>query len=35
MELEIVTEEEIKTKPAGLGREEPNENPKLAAPKWV
>ena len=33
MELEILTEEEVKTKPAGVGRDEPNENPKLPKPK--
>lgn len=33
MELEIVTEEEAETKPAGQGRDEPNMNPTLEPPK--
>ncbi len=33
LELEILTEEAARTKPAGRGREEPNENPKLEEPQ--
>ena len=33
MTVEIVTEEEAETKPAGHGRDEPNMNPKLEKPK--
>ncbi len=33
MELEILTEEEALAKPAGRGREEPNQNPTLEPPK--
>lgn len=33
MTLEIVSREEIESKPAGKGREEPNCNPKLEEPK--
>ncbi len=33
IELEILTEEEARERPAGHGREEPNENPKLEPPK--
>ena len=33
MTLEIVTEVEHETKPAGEAREEPNMNPKLEEPK--
>ncbi|KAI3388907.1 hypothetical protein SNEBB_006737 [Seison nebaliae] len=33
LELEILTEEEANEKPAGLGRDEPNINPKLDPPK--
>ncbi|XP_063877560.1 myoferlin-like isoform X2 [Scylla paramamosain] len=32
MELEVVTEEDSKARPAGLGRDEPNMNPKLPEP---
>lgn len=32
MELEVLTEEESKTRPAGMGRDEPNMNPKLPEP---
>ena len=32
MEFEILTEEEAIVKPAGRGRDEPNENPKLDPP---
>ncbi|CAL4063510.1 unnamed protein product, partial [Meganyctiphanes norvegica] len=32
MELEVLTEEESKTRPAGHGRDEPNMNPKLKDP---
>ena len=32
LEFEIVTEEEEKLRPAGLGREEPNMNPHLDEP---
>ena len=35
MELEILTEDEAKEKPAGLGRKDPNMNPELPKPKWV
>ena len=34
-EIEILTEEEAREKPAGRAREEPNENPKLEAPQFV
>lgn len=34
LELEILTEEEAKQRPAGRGREEPNQNPKLDPPKY-
>ncbi|CAF1425575.1 unnamed protein product [Adineta ricciae] len=33
LELEILTEEEAAKRPAGRGREEPNENPKLEEPQ--
>lgn len=33
MTLEIVSEQEHEEKPAGLGRDEPNMNPKLEDPK--
>lgn len=33
MTLEIVTEQEQEEKPAGMGRDEPNMNPKLEDPK--
>ncbi len=33
LELEILTEEEARQRPAGRGREEPNENPKLEPPQ--
>ena len=33
VELEIVTEEEALARPAGVGQEEPNENPHLEPPK--
>ena len=33
LELEILTEEEARERPAGRGREEPNENPKLEPPQ--
>ena len=33
MEMEVVTEEEHKLKPAGKARDEPNLNPKLDPPK--
>ncbi|CAF4514045.1 unnamed protein product [Rotaria socialis] len=33
LELEILTEEEARERPAGHGREEPNENPKLEPPQ--
>jgi hypothetical protein len=33
LELEILTEEEARERPAGRGREEPNENPKLDEPQ--
>lgn len=33
LELEILTEEEARQRPAGRAREEPNENPKLEAPQ--
>ncbi|XP_069958116.1 myoferlin isoform X4 [Cherax quadricarinatus] len=32
MEMEVLTEEESKLRPAGQGRDEPNMNPKLAEP---
>lgn len=35
LELEILTEEEAKNRPAGRGQEEPNQNPKLDPPKFV
>jgi hypothetical protein len=33
MELEVLTETEALERPAGLGRDEPNMNPKLEPPK--
>ncbi|CAF0790229.1 unnamed protein product, partial [Didymodactylos carnosus] len=33
LEIEILTEEEARERPAGKGREEPNENPKLEPPQ--
>ena len=33
MELEVLTEEESKARPAGHGRDEPNLNPKLPEPE--
>jgi dysferlin len=33
LELELLTEEESMQRPAGRGREAPNENPKLDEPK--
>ena len=33
LELEILTEEEAREKPAGRAREEPNDNPTLEAPQ--
>ena len=33
MTLEIVEEKELEEKPAGKGRDEPNMNPRLEAPK--
>ncbi|XP_064602895.1 myoferlin-like isoform X2 [Liolophura sinensis] len=33
MEIEIVAEEDVESKPAGLGRDEPNMNPVLDPPK--
>lgn len=33
MTLEVLTEEEAVAKPAGKGREDPNQNPKLEEPK--
>jgi len=33
LEFEILTEEEALVKPAGRGREEPNQNPRLEPPK--
>lgn len=35
MEIEIVAEEDVEAKPAGLGRDEPNMNPVLDPPKWA
>ncbi|KAI0987787.1 hypothetical protein GJ496_010637 [Pomphorhynchus laevis] len=32
-EIELVSEEEFKIKPSGKGRQEPNENPRLAEPR--
>lgn len=32
LEFEVLTEEEAKLRPAGKGREEPNQNPKLDPP---
>lgn len=34
MTLEIVEEKEMEERPAGKGRDEPNMNPKLEAPKY-
>lgn len=34
MTLEIVEEKEMEERPAGKGRDEPNMNPKLDAPKY-
>lgn len=34
LELEILTEDEARERPAGRGREEPNENPKLETPQY-
>ena len=33
MELELLTEEEAEARPAGVAREDPNENPHLEPPK--
>ena len=33
LELEILNEEESRERPAGRGRESPNENPTLVEPK--
>ena len=33
MELEILVKDDADSKPAGRGRDEPNENPKLKAPE--
>jgi len=33
MTLELLTKQEAEEKPAGNGREEPNQNPKLDPPK--
>lgn len=33
MELELLSEEEATQRPAGKGRESPNENPRLEPPK--
>ena len=35
MELELISEQEAETRPAGTGREEPNANPTLEPPKSV
>lgn len=35
MEIELLTKAEASIRPAGLAREEPNENPHLDPPKWV
>lgn len=35
MEMEVVSEEDAKLRPAGQGRDEPNMNPKLPDPEWV
>ena len=35
MALELLTKDEAGTKPAGRGREEPNQNPTLEEPKYV
>jgi hypothetical protein len=32
MELEFLTEDEARERPAGRGREEPNQNPRLDDP---
>jgi len=34
MELEILTEEAATAKPAGVARDEPNQNPTLEPPKY-
>jgi len=34
MALELLTKDEAATKPAGRGREEPNQNPTLEEPKY-
>lgn len=34
MEIEILTEEEALERPAGKGREAPNQNPVLLPPKY-
>lgn len=34
MTLEIVDVKEVEERPAGKGRDEPNMNPKLEAPKY-
>ncbi len=33
MELEILNEDEAKLRPAGRGRDSPNDNPRLEEPK--
>lgn len=35
MALELLTADEATTKPAGRGREDPNQNPTLEEPKYV
>ena len=35
MTLELLTQQEAEEKPAGKGRDEPNQNPTLDPPKWV
>ena len=35
MEIELLTVEEAEQKPAGQGREEPNQHPLLEEPKLV
>ena len=34
LELEVLNEEEALERPAGRGREEPNQNPRLDPPTW-
>lgn len=35
LEIEIMTEDEAKEKPAGRARDEPNDNPHLEPPKYI